>query len=208
MPPMELRLERFEFPRKLPNNKANFRVLFDIHYETRNDIKHAASIKPGADTFWECDIGRSQKANFVRAKDARGKWTNQINVPQLDDWDRTVIYLKGDSVRAVRAKVFDVNRGGFWDKIGAIAGSLLTGFARIAKKKVTAAVPEPLDDATGDASEEISSYIIKKVVGGDDTVLFQGSARPDQDGMIAIEGMGSDGNGGKDTYRIELAVIT
>ena len=55
-----------------------------------------------------------------------------------------------------------------------------------------AAVPSIASDAVGGAVHELSSYLVKKIAGGSDKVLFQGSARL-AEGTVTIEGAGSEG---------------
>lgn len=94
-----------------------------------------------------------------------------------------------------------------------ILGGILEGVLGAAKKAASAAVPDRLSDVSGDALDEISSYLVKKLTGGKDTVLFQGSARPDAEGVIRIGGdvgsgarPGSNGRGNTGSYVVELRV--
>ena len=183
MPTQSLTLDRFVFPLRLPGNRANFRVVFDVKYwEGSGDkakLKSVNAIKPGIDTFWECDPSREGKANFRLLK-REDQFHPEVNVVGLDEWDRTVITVSTTGFHSVRAKIFDVDRGGSWDSVRDFAGSLVDGILTAGKEVAGAAV------------HELSSYLVKKIAGGSDKVLFQGSARL-AEGTVTIEGAGSEG---------------
>lgn len=183
MPTQSLTLDRFVFPLRLPGNRANFRVVFDVKYwEGSGDkakLKSVNAIKPGIDTFWECDPSREGKANFRLLK-REDQFHPEVNVVGLDEWDRTVITVSTTGFHSVRAKIFDVDRGGSWDSVRDFAGSLVGGILTAGKEVAGAAV------------HELSSYLVKKIAGGSDKVLFQGSARL-AEGTVTIEGAGSEG---------------
>ena len=183
MPTQSLTLDRFVFPLRLPGNRANFRVVFDVKYwEGSGDkakLKSVNAIKPVIDTFWECDPSREGKANFRLLK-REDQFHPEVNVVGLDEWDRTVITVSTTGFHSVRAKIFDVDRGGSWDSVRDFAGSLVDGILTAGKEVAGAAV------------HELSSYLVKKIAGGSDKVLFQGSARL-AEGTVTIEGAGSEG---------------
>ena len=56
MPLYELRLNGFQFPENLDDDKANFRFIVDLRY-TRNGNQYPTEriVMPGMDTYWECD---------------------------------------------------------------------------------------------------------------------------------------------------------
>lgn len=205
----EIRLEHFEFPPELPNDRANFRIVFDLRYlqgsEAKARPRQVTAIAPGVDTFWECDTGRADKANFVRARRGPRSWLPAVDMALLDDWARTIVLLQADEVLAVRAKVFDIDRNGFWDAVADVAGDLFQGVVATAGRRLSSTTPRDLRGATGDAVDEIGSYLAKKLAGGADGVLFQGSARPTGD-RIVISGPGTNGRKKRGLYRIELSI--
>jgi hypothetical protein len=157
--------------------------VFDVKYwEGSGDkakLKSVNAIKPGIDTFWECDPSREGKANFRLLK-REDQFHPEVNVVGLDEWDRTVMTVSTTGFHSVRAKIFDVDRGGSWDSVRDFAGSLVGGILTAGKEVAGAAV------------HELSSYLVKKIAGGSDKVLFQGSARL-AEGTVTIEGAGSEG---------------
>ncbi len=199
MPTKTLNLDRFVFGINLPGNRANFRVVFDIKYwdgtGDRAKLKSVNAIKPGIDTYWECDPDKAGKANFRRLGDQP-----EVDVEGLDAWDKTVVTLSTSGFHSVRAKVFDVDREDFWDSVKDFAGSLVTGLLSAGEKSVTGVLPEAASEAVGDTVDELSSYLVKKLSGGSDRVLFQGSASL-ENGSCMIEGGGKDG-----VYRLRLTV--
>jgi len=205
MPTQSLTLDRFVFPLRLPGNRANFRVVFDVKYwEGSGDkatLKSTNAIKPGIDTFWECDPSREGKANFRRLKE-EDQFHPEVNVVGLDKWDRTVITVSTTGFHSVRAKIFDVDREGSWDFVRDFAGSLVDGILTAGKEVAGAAVPSIASDAVGGAVDELSSYLVKKMAGGSDKVLFQGSARL-VEGTVTIEGAGTEG-----VFHLRLTVST
>lgn len=208
MPTLTVSLERFAFPAELDRRRANFRVVFDIKYwarvtNTRHEVRVANALKPGADVFWECDPTRSGRPNYVRAMDGETPlpW---IDIPSLDPWDRVVLHIEAEQIIAVRAKVFDVNRERFFEDIENVLGGLVSGVFGVGRHRE--AGPESAGArAAGDAIDEIHSYLVKKLTGGGDKVLFQGSGTPDADGRIHIARIGTTGDG-SGPYELELAV--
>ncbi len=207
MPTYTLTIERFEFPGDLEPSRANFRVVFDVKYWSRKnkdtvEVKLATAVKPGADVFWECDPGRRSRPNYVRAMDGDEPLPG-IDVEALDEWDRQIVHLTAEEVISVRAKVYDVDREDFFDDIKNVIGGLLGGIFGTGEKLLYQAIPVTKNTA-GDAVDEIHSYLVKKVTGGGDKVLFQGSAAPDRHGRIVITRAGTDGKKGSGPYTIVL----
>ena len=169
--------------------------MFDVKYwEGSGDkakLKSVNAIKPGIDTFWKCDPSREGKANFRLLK-REDQFHPEVNVVGLDEWDRTVITVSTTGFHSVRTKIFDVDREGSWDSVRDFAGSLVDGILTAGKEVAGAAVPSIASDAVGGAVHELSSYLVKKIAGGSDKVLFQGSARL-AEGTVTIEGAGSEG---------------
>lgn len=200
-----LKLKGFAFPEKLPGGRANFRIVFDVRYWVVDGKKAAlataTSINPGIDTYWECDPDRRGSPNYRRKGDSA-----EIDMATLDAWDLAVITLDTPLIHSVRAKVFDVDREDLWDKVRDIAGDLVSVVAGVGRTAAVAAVPSAVGKVTGDAADELTSYLVKKLAGGNDKVLFQGSAGP-KGKDITISGSGTDGKGGQGTYTIVLEII-
>lgn len=209
MPSQTLKLSSFTFPEELPDNRANFRVVFDVKYWVGlgddAKLKMANSIKPGIDTFWECDLDRVGKANFVRRLNDDGTgFAPAVDVDALAPWDREVITLDTTGLHSVRVKIYDVDRKGFWDKVKGTLGAIIEGVLGAGSNKATTALPEAFSDATGGSIDEISSYLVKKLSGGSDKVLFQKSDAPDAQGRVTISGVGTNGRGEKGPYELVL----
>ena len=204
MPVTTIRLDEFTFPAELPDDNANFRVVFDVKYwEGTGDaakLKSATSIKPGVDTYWEADRDKRNKPNFRRAGE-EPDFIPALAVGRLDGWDREVLNLSASGVHSVRAKVFDVDREDFWDKVKDFAGTLVEAVLGVGKKALGNVVPDPISEPVGGAVDEVSSYLVKKIAGGGDKVLFQGSARPEGN-TIRIDGLGKRGR-----YVLSLALV-
>ena len=112
----ELALTGFEFPRKLPRRKANFRFVADVRYVNgrgEHDTEHA--VLPDLDRYWECDPERTGRPEYVRAED-RGK-KGSFDMSRIDAWDRLVLLVRGDGIHSVQFKVLDVNRSDGWDRL-------------------------------------------------------------------------------------------
>lgn len=207
MPTHTLILERFEFPGDLEPSRANFRVVFDVkHWSRKNrdtvEVKVATAVKPGADVFWECDPGRRSRPNYRRAMDGDDPLP-RMDVDALDPWDRQVIHLESEGIIAVRAKVYDVDREDFFDDVRDVVEGLLSGIFGTGEKALAEAVALT-KGAAGDAADEIRSYLVKKMTGGGDKVLFQGSGTPDGRGRIVIQRAGTDGKKGSGEYTLVL----
>ena len=211
MPIITVKLTEFEFPAKLPNNKANFRVVFDIKYWVKSGDKHTLkstqSIKPGIDTFWEADTRKENKPNFCRLKKEpkntknSDEWDNRIGIEELDEWDKEIVTVQSKGIHSVRAKVFDVDRPDFWDSVKDFAGQLIQALIGAGKKTLQGMVPDKFDEPVGGTFDEVSSYVVKKLAGGGDKVLFQGSGKLNKENAITIKGIGSSGQ-----YFLELCL--
>jgi len=201
----ELRLTGFTFPGALPNDKANFRIVAEVRYITADGgfaTDHA--VLPGLDTFWECATDKAGEPNYVRADGSAS-----FNMKKVDTWDALMLMFKAASVHSVKLTVFDVNRQDAWDKIKDQLGPVLDAVL----SKASAALPAVggpfgslIKNSLGGASEDVEAYLLKKLAGGGDKVLFKGSARlhtPTPPSVFAqkIAGQGSFGN-----YSIEVAL--
>ncbi|HXD21008.1 MAG TPA: hypothetical protein VN654_28550 [Vicinamibacterales bacterium] len=172
----ELRLTGFDFPTALPNDKANFRIVGEVRYIT-SDGGFATDhvVLPGLDTFWECALDKSAEPNYVRAEGAAS-----FDMNKVDAWDGLMLMFKATAVHSVKLTVFDVNRQDAWDKIKDQLGPVIEAIV----SKASAAVPAiggPLGglvkNSLGDASADVQGYLLKRLAGGGDKVLFKGSAR-------------------------------
>jgi hypothetical protein len=196
----ELVLTGFDFPRKLPRRKANFRFVADVRYVNgrgEHDTEHA--VLPDLDRYWECDPERKGAPEYVRAKDRDKKASFDMSV--IDEWDRLVLLVRADGVHSVQFKVLDVNRSDGWDRLRRALGDVVSTVIGRGR----ASVPEkawPLSDSLGTAAEDLESALIGRLAGGQ-AVLFRGSASLGQPGSYEVAGRGSHG-----TYaiRCELKV--
>ena len=190
MPLFKFTLKEFRFPKKLSNNKANFRFVVDLRFindESQFATEHA--VMPGLDTFWECDTGKKDKPNYVRGKDAGdyGQFDMNDNGP-IDEWDRLILHVKGKSVHSIQFKVIDVNREDAWDKVKDFLGGIIEAVIGKIKGVIpTAGIPASLlAESLGGAADDVQSFLLKKLAGGND-VLFRGSAQlqaPDDNGTL------------------------
>ena len=117
MPLFELTLKKFLFPKDLPNDKANFRFIVDLRFiNEKGQFITEHAVMPSLDTFWECDTGRKDRPNYVRGKDVSSN-CSQFDMCAIDDWDKLILCVKGESVHSIQFKVIDVDRKDAWDKV-------------------------------------------------------------------------------------------
>lgn len=172
----ELRLTGFDFPSALPNDKANFRIVAEVRYITPDGgFASDHVVLPGLDTFWECALDKSGEPNYVRAEGAAS-----FDMTKVDAWDGLMLIFKASSVHSIKLTVLDVNRQDAWDKIKDHLGPVLEAVM----SKATAAVPAIggsfgalVKNSLGDASDDVQGFLLKKLSGAGDKVLFKGSAR-------------------------------
>ena len=169
----ELTLEKFLFPINLPNNKANFRFVADLRFTNdQGEFTTEHAVMPSLDTFWECDKSRADKPNYVRGDDqnpapadAIAKFS-QFNMAAIDDWDRLILHVKGQSVHSIQFKVIDVDRKDAWDKVK----NFLGGIVETVIGKVKSVIPQdfPLfpPGSLGGAADDMQSFLLKKLAGG------------------------------------------
>ena len=185
MPLFKLVLTEFLFPEDLPNRNANFRFIVDLRFI--NDKGHFTTehaVMPSLDTFWECDTGRTDRPNYVRDSDL-----SQFNMTKIDDWDKLILCVKGESVNSIQFKVIDVDRKDAWDGVKNFLEGMIGAFIG----KFKGAIPESL----GGATDDLQSFLLKKLAGGD-KVLFRGSNKlkiPENGKTkpFKVEGQGTEG---------------
>ncbi len=186
----ELVLTGFDFPRKLPRRKANFRIVADVRYVNgrgEHDTEH--SVLPDLDRWWECDPERKGSPDFVRGPE-RGKYAT-LDMSRVDDWERLVLLVRGDGIHSVQFKVFDVNRSDGWDRLRRTLGDVIQTVIGRARGYVPGKA-WPLSDALGTAATDLESAVLGRLAGGD-LPLFRGSARLEGSGDYEIAGKGVEG---------------
>lgn len=206
MPVFQISLTGFHFPRELPNNQANFRFVVDLRYvddQGQFATKHA--VMPSLDTFWECDESRLGKPNYVRGADV-GEGPARLStfdMNRIDDWDKLVLLVTGRSLHSIQFKVYDVDRRDAWDSVKDFLRGILEALVGRLKDAIPTDLPAGLSGSLGSAGEDIQSFLLKKLAGGDN-VLFRGSSAfrvGDADDLQAQPHQ-VEGHGTKGTYSI------
>jgi len=188
----ELVLTGFDFPRKLPRRKANFRFVADVRYVNgrgEHDTEHA--VLPDLDRYWECDPERKGTPEYVRAEGGKGKAAS-LDMARIDAWDRLVLLVRGDGVHSVQFKVLDVNRSDGWDRLRRALGDVVTTLVGRAR----AAVPDKawiVSDSFGTAATDLESSLVTRLAGGD-APLFRGSIALTGPGEYEVSGQGTEGS--------------
>ena len=196
----KLTLEGFTFPEALARNRSNFRFLVDLRYlDHKSNFQTSHAVMPSLDTFWECDPQRDQKPNYVRASTG-----SAFDMSRVDCWDRLILMVNCERLLAIQFKVFDVNRPDAWDRMkgfaGGVAGALV---GRVRREMPNGGMfAQPM----GGAADDLRSFLLMKLAGGADKLLFRGS-KPISDACgttLCIAGKGSAGCYG---VRIKVEVI-
>ena len=191
----QLDLTGFEFPRKLPKDSANFRFIVDLRYiDEEGEFVTEHAVMPSLDTFWECAPDKPEAPNYVRADDD-GIETKlaKFDMKKIDEWDRLILHVQGKSLHSIQFKVIDVDRKDAWDTVknvlGKIAETVIGKASGFILKQGSS-----FHKATGAAADDVQSFLLKKLAGGD-KVLFRGST-PLNDGALntKITGSGTEGN--------------
>ncbi|MBT8461688.1 MAG: hypothetical protein KJO44_04125 [Gemmatimonadetes bacterium] len=196
----ELVLTGFDFPRKLPRRKANFRFVADIRYlngRGEHDTEHA--VLPDLDRYWECDPEKEDLPDYVRAA-GKGK-VSSFDMARIDAWDRLVLLVRGDGVHSIQFKVLDVNRSDGWDRLRRALGDVVATLIGRAR----AAVPDKawvVSDSLGTAATDLESTLLTRLAGGEKP-LFRGSAALSGPGDYEVSGKGTQGSY---SIRFRLAV--
>lgn len=186
----QMLLTGFDFPRKLPRRKANFRFVADVRYVNgrgEHDTEHA--VLPDLDRLWECDPERKGSPQYVRGAE-KGKVAS-FDMDRIDAWDRLVLLVRGDAVHSVQLKVFDVNRADAWDRMRRALGDVV----RTLIGRARSAVPEKawvVSDSLGAAATDLESALVTRLAGGE-KILFRGSTELAAAGEYVVEGEGTEG---------------
>ena len=194
----ELVLTGFDFPRKLPRRKANFRFVADVRYVNgrgEHDTEHA--VLPDLDRLWECDPEKKGNPAYVRGPESGD--TATFDMDRIDAWDRLVLLVRGDAVHSVQFKVFDVNRSDTWDRMRRALGDVV----RTLVGRARAAVPDKawvVSDTLGAAATDLESALVTRLAGGE-RILFRGSTELGDPGHHVVAGRGT---GGGYAIRLEL----
>lgn len=203
MPHIELHLTSFRFPDSLPNGNANFRFIVDLRFiNAKEQFVTEHAVMPSLDTFWECDLKRSDKPNYVRSQDEPS-----FNMRRIDKWDRLILGVKGRSLHSIQFKVIDVDRKDAWDTIKSFLGGIVEALLGKAKGAVAQGLPGSITESLGTAADDMQSFLLKKLAGGD-KVLFKGSALlHEQTGTNdGPEEKEIKGRGSRGEYRIGFSV--
>ena len=187
----QLDLTGFEFPEKLPNNKANFRFIVDLRYiDGEGEFVTEHAVMPSLDTFWECDPSRHDKPNYVRLHEKENKKSvpknkfdfnndaknnNDAKKMKIDPWDRLILHVKGKSLHSIQFKVIDVDRKDAWNIVKNILGKIAEVVIGQTRAFVLKQQSTHFSTAMGAAADDVQSFLLKKLAGGD-KVLFRGSA--------------------------------
>ena len=199
----ELTLDGFQFPDELPNGNANFRFVVDLRYvNAKGQFVTEHAVMPSLDTFWECDLKRSNKPNYVRSQDGPN-----FNMDKIDAWDKLILCVTGKSLHSIQFKVIDVDREDAWDKIKNFVGGIVDAALGKAKGAISQGVPDPITESLGAAADDLQSFLLKKLAGGD-KVLFRGSAILND--LMDLNGEKKEKNirkrGSRGEYRIAFSV--
>ena len=177
MPYFEFKLEEFKFPKDLPGGNANFRFYVDLRFiNDDNKCTTEQAVMPGPDTFWECDQDEKDERNYVR-DDTDSKFDQN----RLQEWDKLILLVKGQFFHSILFTVYDVDRKDVWDKVQNFGMKVLeAGIGKI-KTAIPGNLPLSLPDSLGGAVDDLQSFMLKKIAGGDN-ILFRGSTgfRPDE----------------------------
>jgi hypothetical protein len=186
----ELALTGFQFPRKLPRRKANFRFVADVRYVNgRGEHSTEHSVMPDLDRHWECDPEKKDAPDYVRGLH-QGRAAS-FDMDLIDAWDSLVLLVRGDGIHSVQFKVFDVNRPDAWDRLRRALGDVV----RTLVGRARAVLPEKagvLSDSLGSAASDLESALLTRLAGGE-KLLFRGSTRLEAPGGYVVEGKGRDG---------------
>ena len=182
----ELTLTQFIFPTGLPNDKANFRFVVDLRFTNdKGQFTTEHAVMPSLDTFWECDTRRRDRPNYVRNclghtdskdHDEACSQFNMVDKKVIDEWDRLILIVKGESIHSIQFKVIDVNRKDAWDTVKKFLGGIIEAVIGKIKGVLQGNLRSLVSGSLGGAADDLQSFLLKKLAGGDN-VLFRGSAQ-------------------------------
>ena len=138
-----------------------------------------------------------------------------INIDKIDEWDRLVLMVRAQYLHSIQIKVIDVDRKDAWDEVKGVLGGvvdvavgLFNKFLGLnlgtTQKDASLALPKTnvAADSLGGARDDVRSFTLKRLAGGDD-VLYRGSV------ALGVSDKSADsasfGGRGKDgCYALEL----
>lgn len=205
MPDFDITLESFAFPDDLDDDKADFRLVVEVCFSRSRsndgeELVVARAVLPSLDAFWECDKGRKNKVNYVRALDNEGNALPSINMEDIAKPDRLLRVVNATKFHFIRVTVLDVKRKSAWDKVKDVLGGIVGATVSILTRNMSSTVTridgvetehEPRK-AYGEFADDLQSMLMTKAAGGEDehTLLFQRSAIIEKNPPTTIEKYG------------------
>ncbi len=186
----KLILSGFKFPKALGDDKANFRFAVDVRYlDPKGKPVEKHVVMPDLDNYWECDRRKSKEPNYVRESPTSPKF----NMAKIDAWERLILMVQAESILSVRFKVFDVDRKDAWDQVQNVLGSVAAALIGRTGRLIPDIPAISWDDTLGNATEKLESWIVQKLAGQKDKVLFRGSVNTKKEQEYKISGAGQHG---------------
>ncbi len=195
-------LTGFSFPRRLPNDKANFRFVVTVRYlAPRDKLVSEVAVMPALDAYWECDTRKRNEPHYVRRAGEAA-----FDLERIDPWDRLVLHVRAVALHSLQFKVFDVDRRDAWDRIQELLGDFARVILRRGRERLPVLPPaiEPAEDSLGSVAEDLEAWVLQKLAAQRDRVLFRGShffADPNEPVATPIRGVGVAGE-----YTIDFEV--
>lgn len=185
-----LRLNGFKFPEDLGDDKANFRFTVDVRYlDTKGKPAEKHVVMPSLDDYWECDRRKGKEPNYVR----QSATSPMFNMGKIDEWERLILMVQAEMIHSVRFKVFDVDREDAWDQVQHVLGSVAAALIGRAGQLIPDIPAVSWDKTLGNATEDLESWIVQKMAGQKDQVLFRGSVQTKKEQEYKISGAGRHG---------------
>ena len=168
-----LMLTEFSFPKKLDNDKANFRFVVTVRYvAARGKLVSETTVLPGLDSYWECDTRRHRDWDYLRRPGL-----SELAIERIDPWDRLILHMRAEAIHSLQFKVFDVDRKDAWDRIQDVLRDFVGAILHLGHKAIPS-LPPPirnLNDSVGSVAEDLETWVLQKLAAQKDKVLFRGS---------------------------------
>ena len=181
-----VRLTGFDFPSDLSPKHANFRMVVDLRLvNPKGEFEERSVVLPGLESYWECNPNKSDHWNYVgiHPKDPSPNAASTLNLARVGVWDTRIFQVHALAMKAIRFRVYDVDRDSWWDRFRdvliALPSAFLVQSARAVEAGVAAAVSQ---------NDKIK-------------LLFQKAVVLTMDEKYQVKGEGHEGN-----YKIRFAL--
>ena len=196
----QLTLNRWEFPKPLHPNKANFRFVAQIRFfGEKGSPETANNALPGLDSYWECDWRKHEDRRYVGPDVTNGEPGNygMVDPAKINPYEKVAFLVRASRLQSINFTLYDVDRKDFWDKLLGVLAKVVEGLLGRLKDVLPGSIDLP---------DSVKATITRALAGpGDRIIGTAGKIFPDPPVDDSVSFTIRDGDY-KGTYKINFGV--